>query len=77
MRIFSSGTNSDLRGVVNDQFAAGKALADVVVAVTFQRERNALGQKRAEALSGATGELNANRVVGQAQQSRTSAQLLR
>ena len=66
MRIFSSGTNSEFRGVVDDELAAGKSLADVIVGLAFERERHALGEKRAETLPRAAGELNADRVVGQA-----------
>ena len=50
---------------IDDDAAAGEAFADVVVGLAFERERDALGEKRAEALSGRAGELNADRVVGQ------------
>ena len=50
---------------IDDQPAAGEALADVIVGVAFQLERDALGQKRAEALPGGAGELEVDGVVGQ------------
>ena len=39
---------------VDDQAASRQALADVVVGVAFQFQRDAAGQKRAEALTGRT-----------------------
>ena len=45
--------------------AARKPLAHIVVGVAFEFERNALGQKRAETLSGRAGELEADGVVRQ------------
>ena len=51
---------------IDDQPAAGESLAHVVVGVAFEFERDALGQKCAEALPGRAGELEADRVVGQA-----------
>ena len=45
--------------------AAGEALADVVVRVAFELERDALGEEGAEALAGGAGELEVDRVVRQ------------
>ncbi len=50
---------------IHDQPAAGQSFADVIVGVAFERERNALGQKRAETLSRRTGKLDTNGLVGQ------------
>ena len=54
----------DLRRI-DDETPARQALADVVVAVAFELERDALRQERAEALSGRARELEAHGVVGQ------------
>ena len=50
---------------IDDHAAAGEALADVVVRVAFELERDALGEERAEALPGRTVELEVDRAVGQ------------
>ena len=62
---------------INDQPAAGKSLAHVVVGFAFERQRDALGQERAEALSRAAVELDANGVVRQAPRSRSAARFRR
>ena len=49
---------------INDQPGAGQAFADEVVRVAFERQRDAARHESAEALSGRSGELQANRVVG-------------
>src|SRR6185437_15077749 len=46
--------------------AAGKSLANVIVRIAFERQRDALGEKRAEALTSRAGELYADRFVRQA-----------
>ena len=63
--MFSSG--SELRVVrrIDDDAAAGEALADVIVGVAFEFERDAVGEKRAEALAGGAGEVEVDGVVGQ------------
>ena len=50
---------------VDDEPAAAEALADVVVGVAFELQRDALGEEGAEALAGRAGELEVDRVVGQ------------
>ena len=39
--------------------AARESFADVIVRVAFERQRDALGEERAEALTGRAGELEA------------------
>ena len=51
---------------IHDQVAAGEPLADVVVAVALELERDAAGEKRAEALAGRARELDVDRVRRQA-----------
>src|SRR5579875_602707 len=51
--------------MVDNQPPARESFADVIVGIAFKRQRDALGQERAKALSGASGEMNADRVVGQ------------
>ena len=58
---------------IDDQPAAGEALADVVVGVAFQFQRHARWPGSAEALAGRAGELEADGVVGQARASRSGA----
>ncbi len=62
---------------INHHSPAGKPLAHVVVGFAFQRQRHALGQERAEALSRAAVKLDANRVVRQSQRSRAGARCAR
>ena len=52
MMMFSSATNVDACRRVDDDLAAGQALADVVVGVAFERQRHAARHERAEALAG-------------------------
>ena len=65
MMMLSSGTKLDFGGRIDDEPAAGEALADVVVRVAFQFQRDAAGQERAEALPGRAGELEVDRAVRQ------------
>ena len=51
---------------INDQAAAGQPLADVVVGVAFELERDPTGQPGAEALPGVALHGNVDGVVGQA-----------
>ena len=44
----------------------GQALADVVVALALELERDALGEPGAETLAGGADKLHVDRVVGQA-----------
>src|SRR5690606_18354448 len=50
---------------VDDEAAAGEALADIVVRLAFEFERHARRDPDAEALSGRAGELHMDRVVGE------------
>src|SRR5579872_780040 len=50
---------------INNNLAAGKSLADVVVGVAFERERDALRQKCTQALSRRSGEMDADGIVRQ------------
>ena len=50
---------------IHDQPAAGKSLADVIVGVAFELERDALREECAEALSGRAVEVEVDRVVRQ------------
>ena len=52
-------------GRINSELTAGESFADVIIGVTFELDTHALGEKRAEALAGGTGEFNFHRVVGQ------------
>ena len=56
----------ELFGRIDDDLAAGQALAEVIVGVAFQDEGHASGHERAEALAGAAGEMNLDGVLGQA-----------
>ena len=51
MMMFSSGLKALPSGGLDDELAAGEALAEVVVAVAGQLKRQALGDERAEALA--------------------------
>ena len=53
-------------GREDDDLAAGEPLADVVVGVALERQRDPARHERAEALAGRAGELELDRVVGQA-----------
>ena len=64
--MFSSGRKVELLRRIDDQRAAREALADVVVGVAFERQRDALRQERAEALSGRSVEVELDGVVRQA-----------
>ena len=66
MMTFFSATNGSRSVGEDDDLAAGKALAAVVVGVAFESHRDAAREKRAEALAGGAGEPQADRVVGQA-----------
>ena len=50
---------------IDDQAAAGEALADIVVGLAFQLQRHAAREPRAEALSGRAPEADMDGVVGQ------------
>ena len=63
--MFSSATNGARRGGAHDDAAAGQALAEVVVGVALEPQRDAVGDERAEALPGRTAEVHLDRVVGQ------------
>ena len=52
MRMFSSGTNVASLRRVDDDLAAGEALAAVVVGVAFEAQRHAARHEGAEALAG-------------------------
>ena len=62
-------------GRMNDDAATRKPFAGVIVGVTFERERHALGQERTETLSGAALEVQADGVVGQSLRSITARDL--
>ena len=62
--MFSSGERGIARRI-DDDAAARQAFADVVVGVAFERERDALGEKCPEALSGGTMKSEPDGVVGQ------------
>ena len=66
MMTFSSATNVEASRRIDDDLAAGQALADVIVGVAFQRQRHAARHERAEALAGRAVEVQLDRVVGQA-----------
>jgi len=51
---------------IDDNFAAGEALAHVVVGVAFEFERDTSGEEGPETLAGRTGELALDRIVRQA-----------
>src|SRR3954471_4476894 len=53
-------------GRINDDFAAGKAFADVIVGVAFKAEGHAVRNERAEALAGRTFKVQLDGVFGQA-----------
>ena len=53
-------------GRIDDDLAAGEPLADVVVGVAFERQRDPPRHEGAEALAGRAGELERDRVVGKA-----------
>ena len=62
--MFSSGDERRAsRGGYDDDAAAREALAEVVVGVALELERDAAREERAEALAGRAGELDADRVV--------------
>src|SRR5580658_6980924 len=63
--IFFRGEAGFARRVHHDA-APGQAFADVIVGLAFERERNAFRQERAQTLPSRAGELNLDRVVGQA-----------
>ena len=73
MMMFSSAANVGAARRIDDQPAAREPLADEVVRVAFERQRDAARHERAEALSGRSGELQANRVVGQPLRAVTAA----
>ena len=50
--MLSSATNRDVLGGIDDDLAAGEPLADVVVGVAFERQRDPARHERAEALAG-------------------------
>ncbi len=58
---------------VDHEPAAGEPLAEVVVGVALQGERDAARDERAEALPGRAPEVQADRVVGQAGRARSGA----
>ena len=60
------GDESGAARRVEDEPSAGQPLADVVVAVALQLDRDAGREEGAEALAGAAGERDVDRVVGQA-----------
>ena len=59
------GYEGALPGWVDDQPATGQPLADVIVAVAFEFERDSLRQKRSETLSGRAVQLDVDGVVGE------------
>ena len=63
--------------VVDDQLPAGEALTDIVVAVSLERQRHALGEKCAEALPGAAGELYADTCLRADRRSRSDERFRR
>ena len=60
------GAEGRVLGREDGDAPAGQAFADVVVGVAFQQQRDAAGEEAAEALAGRAGELEGDRVVGQA-----------
>src|ERR1700722_20235091 len=72
--IFFGGETGFARRVHYDA-AAGQAFADVVVGLALEREGDALGQKSSQTLPGRAGELNLDRVVGQAHGTITAGDL--
>ena len=54
------------RGRIDDDASAGESLADIVVGVPTQFQRDAVGQKRPETLAGRTVEFDVDGVVRQA-----------
>ena len=60
------GAAAEVVGRPHDDAPARQSLADVVVGLADQIERDAARQERAEALPGGAGELHVDRVVGQA-----------
>ena len=64
------GDEGRARGREDDDLAAGKALADVIVGVAFEGQGDAAREERAEALAGRAVELELDRVVGQARRRR-------
>ena len=64
--MLSSATNGESADGAHDDPAARQALADVVVGVALEPQRDARRQERAEALARRAGERDLDRVVGQA-----------
>ena len=73
--MFSSAANRGLARRIDDQPGARESLAHEVVRVAFESHRDASRHERAEALSGRSGELQANRVVGKPLRAVTSRDL--
>ena len=69
--MFCSGTKLDAARGIDDDAAAGETLADVVVGVAFEGQRQALRDEGAEALAGRALEGEADGVVGQARRVRS------
>src|SRR5579864_460351 len=59
------GSEGGIAWRVNDDLAARQSLAHIVVGVAFERECDALGEERTEALTRRTGKMDANRIVGE------------
>ena len=72
--MFSSATKlgGGVERRAHDEAAAGQALADVVVGVAVEAQRDAAGHEGAEALAGRAGEGDVDRVVGQARRRRSA-----
>src|SRR5438552_686773 len=60
------GNKGGLFRWIDDDFAAGKAFADVIIGVALQEEGHAFRHKRAETLAGTAGEMNLDGILGQA-----------
>src|SRR6202040_3599251 len=69
------GHKFGLSGMIDNELAARKPLAHIVVAIAFERERDALGQKRAEALARTARKLHANRILRQTSRAVASGNL--
>ena len=63
--MFSSDLNVERSGGYTISLAARQPLAEVVVGVAHERQRDAARDERAEALAGRPGERDPDRVVGQ------------
>ena len=65
MMMFSSGLKGAVLGRIDNQLAAGQALAEIVVGVALQLQGQPLGDEGAEGLAAAAGALDREGVVRQ------------